>query len=244
MSVVLLEPGQVVGPREPRNSIERVERRGTVQRLVPRAEAQRDVAAFRPRRHRLRRAQLTHARDRAPDAGLAGLGAIDHVDLADSLALERVRDRQAAMAAADDHDVVVGSRARAHPVGGLASGPAQHAGRLRVEFLARVGRGRRRRRTLVVGCRLCERGTRAESLRQRAPQRRGKDSGGLFGSNRHHVRRSSWSFPLSSSRVQPANAGAHASHNTIWIRVGAADRGTNAAATAPDGRAADAGRSP
>ncbi len=84
----LLEPGQVVGPREAWNPVERVERRGAVQRLVPRAEAQRDVAAFRPRRHRLRRAQLMHACDRAPDAGLTGLGAIDHVDLADAFALE------------------------------------------------------------------------------------------------------------------------------------------------------------
>jgi hypothetical protein len=154
----LLEPGQVVGPREARNSVERVERRGPVQCLVPRAEAQRDVAAFRPRRHRLRCAQLAHACDRAPDAGLTGLGAIDHVDLADALALEGVRDRQAAMAGADDHDVVIRAGARAHPIGGFAPGPAQHAGRLFVELLARGRRGRCGWRTRRSGCRLREHG--------------------------------------------------------------------------------------
>src|SRR5690606_30733546 len=79
-----LEPREVSGPVEPRDPVELVERLGSVQRLEPRAETERRVAAFGPL-HRLRRAQLMHTRDVAPDAGFARRGAIDDRDLTDGL---------------------------------------------------------------------------------------------------------------------------------------------------------------
>ena len=127
----LLKPRQVIGPGETRNSIQSVVRFRAVQSLVPRAEAQRGVAALRARTQRLRRAQLMHARDAPPNAGLTRLGLVDDVDSADTFALQAIRDRHPALASADDDDVVVDAGTRAHPVGRVAPGPAQRAARLR-----------------------------------------------------------------------------------------------------------------
>jgi len=158
----LLEPSQVIGPGEARNAVELVERLRAVQRLVPGPEAERDVAAFGARRQCLRRAQLMHARDRSPDAGLSRLGAIDDVR-ADAFALQRVPDRDAALAGADDHDVVVHAGARLDPLAGTGARPPQHAAGLRVELLARVHTRSRRGRAARHGADLRESGRSAQT---------------------------------------------------------------------------------
>ena len=75
-----------------------------------------------------------HARDAAPDTGLTRIGLIDDVDAADAFAPQAIRDRDAALTAADDDDVVVDARARPHPIGRIAPGPTQRAARLRSEL--------------------------------------------------------------------------------------------------------------
>src|SRR5262245_46691339 len=80
-----------------------------------------------------------HARDAAPDAGLAGCGPIDDSDAADALAPQAVSDREAALAAADDDDVVVDAGARPNPINEIAPDPAQGVLDLLFEVLSRVG---------------------------------------------------------------------------------------------------------
>ena len=75
-----------------------------------------------------------HARDRAPDAGLPRCGAVDDLDAAHAFAAELIRDREAALAAADDDDVVVDAGARSHPVGRIAPDPALRVARLLFEL--------------------------------------------------------------------------------------------------------------
>jgi hypothetical protein len=139
----LLEPVEIVGPCRARNAIECIEIGAAVQRLVPRAERERGIPELRPR-ERLRRAQLMHARDRSPDAGIAGCGAVDDLDASDAFAFKAVGDRQAALAPADDDDVVVGAGSRPHPVGRVAPDPAQRVLRLRFEPLCGISTNRRR----------------------------------------------------------------------------------------------------
>jgi hypothetical protein len=107
-------------------------------RFVPSAERQRRVAELGTGQ-RLRRSQLLHARDRAPDAGLAGGRPIDDRDAAHSFAAQQVGDRKAALAAADDDDVVVDACARPNPIGRIAPDPAHGAFGLFFELLRRVG---------------------------------------------------------------------------------------------------------
>ncbi len=155
----LLEPSQVVGPHEARDSIQRIERFRSVHGFEPRAKAQRDVTLLGAG-HGLRRAQLVHARDRPPNASLAGLGLVDHVDTADTFAAQAVGDGNAALPAADDHDVVVDARTRANPVGRVAACPAQNSARLRFELLACASAFSRSNR--LAARYLCERGRRAQ----------------------------------------------------------------------------------
>src|SRR5688500_10296111 len=82
-----------------------------------------------------------HARDVAPDAGIARLGAVDDVDAAHAFALQPVRDGDAALSAADDDDVVIGAGARAYPVCGIAPGPTQRVARLRLKLRSTVRAG-------------------------------------------------------------------------------------------------------
>ena len=88
----------------------------------------------------------------------------------------------AALTAADDHDVVVDSGARANPVGRVAARPAQNAARLRFELFARA-------RVLRVRCgaaRSVRRPARARparsSRRRSALPRRGRSAAGRCGS--------------------------------------------------------------
>ncbi len=83
-----------------------------------------------------------HVRDRAPDARLPCLGAVDDLDAAHAFAPKLVGDRQAALSAADDDDVVVDAGARAHPVRRIAPDPALRVARLCFESRGRVGTGR------------------------------------------------------------------------------------------------------
>ncbi len=98
-----------------------------------------------------------HPRNVPPDAGLAGLRLVDDLD-ADTLALELVADAKAAVTAADDDHVVIDAGSCADPARGIASAPAQRAGGLRLELLARRG-GRLGRR----GAGLRQRGGRAHA---------------------------------------------------------------------------------
>src|SRR4029079_17097831 len=177
--------------------------------------------------------------------GLAWTGAIDHVDLADALAPQRVRDREAAMARAHDHDVVVRSGARAHPIRGVAPGPAQHAARLLVELLARgelrVRRARRRRRTARLGWRLGEHRTRAEAAdgerRSAAKKSPAVDSArSVFTFVGHR------SFPSWCGETAHAAARARVIRGELASSRPRAAR-ASAAASVPGGPAAGAGRS-
>src|SRR5690606_12956951 len=111
----------------------------TMERLVPRTERERRIAELGAGQ-RLRRAELMHSRDRAPDAGSAGIGLVDHLDAADAFALQLIRDRKAALTAADDHDVVIDAVACADPVRGLGTEPALRVARQCVEPLGRSSR--------------------------------------------------------------------------------------------------------
>ena len=141
---------------------------------------ERRVAELRAR-HRLRRAQLMHARDRAPDAGLPRCGAVDDLDAAHAFAAELIRDRQAALAAADDDDVVVDAGARAHPVGRIAPDPALRVARLLLRVCCgRVGAGRSGGRWLRRG--LCQARRERRGRRRSARPRRGRIRAGRSGS--------------------------------------------------------------
>jgi hypothetical protein len=77
-----------------------------------------------------------HARDISPDTGIAGFCLIDDFDTADTFAPQAISQAYAALAATDDHDIVVDACSRPHPVGWAAPSPTQHAAGLRFEVLA------------------------------------------------------------------------------------------------------------
>ncbi len=110
-------PAQIIHPARARNLVQRVPSGAAVLRLPPRAKRERWHAQI-DRGDVLGRAQGLHARVGDPRAFLASRVFVDHQHVVYTLALQRERRAQAALAGADDDhvvDVPARMHARLHP---------------------------------------------------------------------------------------------------------------------------------